>query len=194
MTTYKNYWRGERISLRSPEPDDVDKIVENYRNNPDTESDWLADELHFPRSVDSCRKYWERQVSEPQTAGDVCNLIISGSGGELYGFINAFNTSHRRGGFSYGVSLLPRYRGLGYAAEAVTLLLDYYFNHLRYHRCGIQIYEFNLPSIRFHEKFGFRKCGEFHESHYCGGKYHNSLIYEITADQFNSRTAAVVQI
>ncbi|GHU92014.1 SPBc2 prophage-derived uncharacterized N-acetyltransferase YokL [Clostridia bacterium] len=181
---YKNYWQGELVRLRMPEPKDVEKIVENYRLNPDTEAEWLADELHLPRSVADCRKHWERMVSEPPN-GDECSLIICTTDGNYAGTIGIHNTSQRHGGFSYGLSLLPEYRGRGYATEAMRLLLDYYFNHLRYHRCGTHIYDFNPRSARFHEKLGFRKCGELNEAHFFEGKYHNSLLYEMTADMFN---------
>lgn len=73
---------------------------------------------------------------------------------------------------------------MGIAKEAVLLILDYYFNHLRYHRCGIHIYDFNPRSVRFHEKLGFKKCGQL-QCHYFKGEFHDSLLYEMTAVQFN---------
>ena len=58
-----------------------------------------------------------------------------------------------------GYAFLPRYWGQGYAREAVTLLLRYYFRELRFQKVTILIYSFNARSIRFHERFGFTESG-----------------------------------
>ena len=185
MSERKNYWCGSTVILRTPNDNDVEKIVADFeRPDYDSEAEWLADELYLPRSVQGCREFWEKTAKEgPQ--GDNCNLIIADYSGNLCGFINVFNTSARHGGFSYGISVLPEARGKGFAKEAVLILLDYYFNYLRYHRCGIHIYDFNPRSVRFHEKLGFKKCGQLHECHYFKGKYHDSLLFEMMAEQFN---------
>jgi RimJ/RimL family protein N-acetyltransferase len=183
MSERMNYWRGEHIELRRPTPTDIDNIVADFENT-DSEAEWLADLLHLPRSAQACREHWERIAKEPPR-GDECNLVIVDFSGRLCGFINVFDASARSGGFSYGISMLPEYRGLGYAAEAVRLILDFYFNHLRYHRCGIHIYDYNPRSIRFHEKLGFVQCGHQHECDFFDGEYHDSLLYEMLADNFN---------
>ena len=185
MTERKNYWQAEHIVLRLPNMADVDQVVADYGRR-DTEAESFAGEMCLPRSSDGCRANWERIVKEG-AEGDNCSLLICNLEGTLCGFLNVFGTSQRHGSFSYGISMLSEVRGKGYAAEAVNLLLDYYFNHLRYHRCGINVYGFNPRSIRFHEKLGFRKCGEMHEVIYYEGKYHDQMLYEMTAEQFNQR-------
>lgn len=185
MTTRKNFWSGASIVLRTPTASDIDKIVADHeRTDYDSEAEWLADELHLPRSAQGCRAHWEKEAQEPPK-DDNCNLIIVNKEDGLCGFINVFNASPRHGGFSYGISLLPEYRGLGYAEEAVNIVLSYYFNQLRYHRCGIHIYDFNERSIRFHEKLGFTKVGQFRECHFFNGRYHDCLHYDMTAEEFN---------
>jgi len=48
--------------------------------------------------------------------------------------------------------------GKGIAKEAVLLILDYYFNYLRYHRCGIHILiTIRTPSI-FMKKWDFKNA------------------------------------
>ena len=183
--TRKNYWSNQDIMLRTPTLSDVEQIVADFeRKDYDSEAEWLADELNLPRSSSGCREFWEK-ISKEGPQGDNCRLVITGHDGILYGFINVFDSSTRHGGFSYGISLFPEYRGKGYAKKAVLLLLDYYFNHLRFHRCGIHVYDFNTRSIQFHEKLGFKKCGHLHECHYFEGNYHDSIQYEMTAEQYN---------
>jgi RimJ/RimL family protein N-acetyltransferase len=183
--TQKDYWKNGKTGLRKPTMADAEEIIGTIKRcEYDTEADALADELHLPHSAEGCREHWEKRVRE-EAKDDNCNLIIADVEGKLCGFINVFNAAPRHGGFSYGISMLPEYRGKGMAREAVTMLLDYYFNQLRYHRCGLHIYDFNPRSVRFHEKLGFQKCGQLHECHFYDGKYHDSLLYEMTAERFN---------
>lgn len=187
MNIRKNYWSNANIILRIPNTCDVDRIVSDFeRLDYDSEAEWLADELHLPRSAEGCRTYWEK-ISKEGLQNDKCSLVISDHKGNLCGFINVFNASSRHGGFSYGVSILPEYRRKGFARAAVLMILDFYFNHLRYHRCGIHIYDFNIDSIRFHEKLGFVECGRLHESYFFKGKFHDTILFEMTAEQFDKR-------
>jgi RimJ/RimL family protein N-acetyltransferase len=165
---------------------DVDAIVADFeRIDYDSEAECLADELHLPRSPQGCRLHWE-QIAKGGPPSDNCSLVIIDHSENLCGFIGVHDTSPRHGGFCYGMSILPEFRGLGYAKEAVTMVLDYYFNHLRYHRCGTHIYDFNPRSIRFHEKMGFVKCGQLHGCHFFEGKYHDSFLYEMISEHFNT--------
>ena len=84
-----------------------------------------------------------------------------------------------------------RMPGKGIAKEAVLLILDYYFNYLRYHRCGIHIYDYNPHSIYFHEKMGFQKCGQLHEAQFFKGEYHDTMLYEMIAHEFNGKRNAL---
>ncbi len=63
MCERRNYWRGSTVVLRTPNTDDVGKtIVDFERRDYDSEAEWLADELHLPRSAQGCRYFWERTV------------------------------------------------------------------------------------------------------------------------------------
>ena len=55
--------------------------------------------------------------------------------------------------------------------------LNYYFNELRYNKVNVYIYDYNTPSIKFHEKLGFKKEGRLRQMAYSMGKYHDTLFY-----------------
>jgi len=64
---------------------------------------------------------------------------------------SATSTTHgcdpRHGTFGYGISIAAAHRRKGYAAEAIAIVLRYYFEELRYQKVSVQIYSFNEPSI-----------------------------------------------
>ena len=62
MCERKNYCRGSTVVLRIPNSDDVGKIIADFeRRDYDSEAEWLADELHLPRSAQGCRDFGKGQ-------------------------------------------------------------------------------------------------------------------------------------
>jgi RimJ/RimL family protein N-acetyltransferase len=91
------------------------------------------------------------------------------------------------GHFRYGVDVGAEYRGRGYGREAVEILLGYFFNELRYHKCTVGIYAFNEVSIKFHESLGFMREGTLRDMVYTGGRYYDELHYGITDSEYAMR-------
>jgi len=77
------------------------------------------------------------------------------------------------------------YWGRGYGTEATCLLLDYAFNILNLHRVELDVFAYNKRGIRCYEKCGFRYGGKKREAHFMAGAYHDILIYDILASEFN---------
>ena len=184
MESSYRYWQGEKVLLRLPQISDLDMIVADYRKYVGSDQDWLAGNLWLPESEDDCRQSWEKYFKD-EAKGENLRFLICNTDGEYIGGIDTFNTDRRHGGFMYGIGLNPEYRGSGHAAEAIVLLLDFFFNHLRYHRCEVLVYAFNPRSARFHEKIGFVLYGRQSEAIFVSGKYHDVLRYELLAQQFN---------
>jgi len=105
--------------------------------------------------------------------------------GERAGFVITFDCDRRMGTFKYGLFLLDRFKGMGYGTEAVKIMLNYYFNELRYNKVNVYIYDYNEPSIQFHEKLGFIKEGRLRQMAYSNGKYHDIIFYGMLKDEFD---------
>lgn len=74
----------------------------------------------------------------------------------------------------------------GYAEEATKLLLDYGFKNLNMHKIWMELYEFDDKKINFFtKKFNFHKDGTLRDNCFEGGKYRNSEIYSLLAEEFN---------
>jgi [ribosomal protein S5]-alanine N-acetyltransferase len=62
---------------------------------------------------------------------------------------------------TYGIS--PKYWGSGYFHEALTLVINYIFNKLNFHRISAKVHIKNTKSIKGLEKNGFKQEGIMRE-------------------------------
>ncbi|MFN8508159.1 MAG: GNAT family protein [Dehalococcoidia bacterium] len=174
-------WQGMLVFLRAIEPGDVDAIA---RLDADDEAQRLGDDLRFPRSAADTRAWTESQHTVASDGDNVRLAIVSFSEMKLVGLINVHGADRRHRSFEYGITIGGIDQGKGYGREAVHLLLRYMFEELGYHAAHATVYAFNQRSQRFHEAMGFTAGGRLRESHFSGGRFHDELIYTITAREF----------
>ncbi len=74
--------------------------------------------------------------------------------------------------------------GKGCGTEAISLLLDYAFGYLNFHRVSVGVVGFNERAIRFYEKVGFRKEGVQRDGYYYDHEYHDFVMMSILEDEF----------
>jgi|GEM_PF-4888871 len=81
------------------------------------------------------------------------------------------------------------HRRKGIGTEAIKQLIDYAFNNLGLHRVTSYIFHENYPSLRMHEKLGFRFEGRMLEKILKNGERHNIIIVSMLAKEWrNSRS------
>ncbi len=177
-----NIFEGKLIRLRGIEPSDWEKHAQWDR---DTEMARLTYEIPFPQSAAWAQEWAEREAKRG-AENDQFRFQIETLDGVLVGSINTHTTHPRNGTFSYGISIIDEHRRKGYAAEAIRLLLSYFFNERRYQKCNAEVYAFNQPSMRLHERLGFTLEGRLRRMIYTGGAFHDALIYGITREEFES--------
>jgi RimJ/RimL family protein N-acetyltransferase len=78
-------------------------------------------------------------------------------------------------------------RGKGYGTETMTLMLDYAFGHLNFHRVAIGVVGFNERALRFYEKVGFKREGIQRDGHYYDHSYHDFIMMSILEDEFRNK-------
>ena len=96
----------------------------------------------------------------------------------------ADSADRRNGVFSYGIGLGHHHRGKGYGAEAVVLLLRFYFAELGYQKCDTWVYAFNEVSLALHRGFGFIEEGRLRRTVYTAGAHHDEVYLGLTAEEF----------
>lgn len=178
-----NIWKGESVSLRRAVEDDAVLYVdENGNHNTDTEK--LFEKIEMPYSLKDCREIIKK-INEGNDGSDNYLFTVTDDNNIPIGQIITFDCDKRMGCFKFGLFFKGESRGKGYAKQAVNIMLDYYFNQLRYHKANVYIYDFNEISQKFHQKLGFKKEGVLREVAYIDGKYIDAIYYGIISNEFN---------
>lgn len=77
--------------------------------------------------------------------------------------------------------------GKGYGTEAITLLMNYAFGFLNFHRIAIGVVGFNQRALRFYEKVGFQREGLQREGYFYDHQYHDFVMMSILEHEFRAR-------
>jgi RimJ/RimL family protein N-acetyltransferase len=180
-----NYlWSGSKIRLRPVLPADWEKF---HQNDFDSECARLCDAVYFPRSEEGTKAWAEHQASKGPNGHNIM-LAIETLDGHLVGSISTSSCDSRNGTFKYGVAIFREHWRRGYAAEAVKLLLRYYFEELRYHKVNAHVYAFNEGSIALHERLGFVLEGRLRGMIFTKGLHFDELVYGLTKSEFEKLT------
>ncbi|MGH8005200.1 MAG: GNAT family N-acetyltransferase [Limisphaerales bacterium] len=83
-----------------------------------------------------------------------------------------------------GFTLSRKYQGRGFAAEAVSALLDYAFTKLELHRIIAITDCENAGSVRLLERLGMRREGHFIQSVWNKGEWRDEYQYAILRDEW----------
>ena len=173
------FWQGERVRLRAVEPEDAGFF---FALQDDTERGRLLDFLPPPSSK-AALESWAREQAQKGLENDAFQWVIEAAG-ETVGSIVTHTVNPRHGTFSYGLDIARAHQRKGYAKEAVTLILRYYFGDLRYQKVFAGVQENNAGSIALHRSLGFQLEGTQRRMVYQEGRYLDLLLFGLTADEF----------
>jgi RimJ/RimL family protein N-acetyltransferase len=176
-------WEGRRVRLRGVEPADWETL---YDWGHDTESSRHSYEIPFPQSRAGVRQ-WAEQTALSAPQNDAYRFQIENLAGELVGTLNTHTCNVHYGTFSYGLAIRAEHQRQGYASEAIVLALRYFFRELRYQKVTVEVYSFNEPSIRLHERLGFALEGRLRRMGFSDGAYYDSLIFGLTVEEFTEK-------
>jgi len=77
-----------------------------------------------------------------------------------------------------------QYRGKGYGAETIRLVLDYGFKTLNLHNIMLSVHADNYAAISCYKKVGFHECGRRREWIFKDGNYIDKIYMDILAREF----------
>jgi RimJ/RimL family protein N-acetyltransferase len=181
------FWQGERVRLRPFRKEDSLKAFEDSLDSPSRRLLQLGIEL--PTSTELLEESMEKWLG-CRDADGVIIFAIESLDGEDVGDISYHSRSRKNGTFSFGVVVSAAYRGRGYAADAVRVLLRYAFRERRYQKCNSACVDSNAESIRLHEKLGFVEEGRRRRQWYLDGGYHDDVLFGLTREEFEAREKA----
>ena len=168
-----------RIYLRALEPEDY-KVSVNWRNDDSITS--LLGGRKFFVSTETERQWVLNTINQNKDIKlAVCTVDENLYIGNVYltgiDYINRKASSHILiGNHDFWKN--------GYGTEAMTLLLDYAFNHLNLRRIEAHVLEDNIGSCKMHEKLGYKREGLLRESVYKDGTYKSQISYALLKSDF----------
>ena len=122
--------KGEKVTLRAIEPEDLEFLYQ-IENDLDF---WEVSNTTEPFSKYTIRKYIENSHQDVYEAKQLRLMIEEKNTNLSVGMIDLFdfNPLHKRAGI--GIAIHKQFTKKGYAAEALSLLIDYSFSTLHLHQ------------------------------------------------------------
>ena len=189
ITPYSNYfWQTEKIRLRGLRPEDAEKKCREWTDS--QARSLLEYQLDLPPVTLETYRARFLESCDFKGAPETLSFAIESLDGEFVGWANLFVGDPRHGRFSVGISIFQEYQRMGYAAEAMGLLLHYGFDELRCHKCNTACLDTNTGSIALHRKLGFMEEGRRREVVFLNGCYHDEILFGLTEQEYRQRMSA----
>jgi len=173
--------RTERLLLRDLRSSDRE-AVHKYSSDPDVVQymDWgpntdKDDKEFLERTITAQKENPRRNFTLAIIMKDTRRLI--GSCG-----IHESNPADREGWIGY--CLNRRYWHQGFGTETAKALLEFGFNHLRFHRIFATCIPANTASAHVLEKTGMRLEGHLRQHRLVKGEWRDSLLYAILDEEW----------
>ncbi|MFC1652397.1 GNAT family N-acetyltransferase [Planctomycetota bacterium] len=181
--------KGSSVALTSVEREDLASLMA-WRNNTEFRK-------HFREFRELNRAAQERWF-ETQVLGnpDVIMFAIRRlADGELLGCCGFvyINWIHRHADLSLYIGWEDAYiDDQGYGYDACDVLLRHGFNELGLNKVWTEIYSFDTKKHKLYDRFGFHLDGKLRQNYFYDGKYWDSLILSLLAEENKERIDNVV--
>ncbi|MGW8957200.1 GNAT family N-acetyltransferase [Paenibacillus sp. NPDC055715] len=181
--TIENLFYGDRIKLAAVREEDAETMFRwgedaEYLRNVDTD-------LALPYTL----KQMESEGSP--SSNEVYFRLRTLADDVLIGFvaIHGIEWNNRIGQLAIGIGNTD-YRGKGYGAEAVRLILRYAFYELNLNRVGLDVIEYNEQAIRTYEKAGFQLEGRVRSAVLRDGNSYDRIMMGMLYSEWNESVKA----
>ena len=181
-------WRGYKVRLRAVDITDFDAF---FADAQDMGSQRLGNETNLPLSAKLLRERLEKPA--PFDAPNCWLAIESLEDGCLVGSVSTNDTTPRHRNFKYGIAIFREHWRKGYATEAASLLLRYYFRELGYRRVMAIVYSFNTASLALRDRMGFTREGTLRKNLFTQGRFFDEVVFGLLASEFEALEAALPQ-
>jgi RimJ/RimL family protein N-acetyltransferase len=171
----------ERLILRGIRLSDAKSMLK-YRSDPQI----YEFQYWKPKKIEDVEEFICTRISkEPDIPNTWYQLGIFIKGyDELVGDIGIYFLEADSLQAEIGYTLSAEYQGSGYAAEAVTGVIDYLFNILNKHRVIASVDPRNTKSIALLERIGMRKEAHFKKSIWFNEEWADDVVYAILDEEW----------
>ncbi|WP_025685326.1 GNAT family N-acetyltransferase [Paenibacillus maysiensis] len=174
----ENLFYGDRIKLAAVREEDAETMFK-----------W-GEDAEYLRNVDTdlALPYTLKQMKSEgsPSSNEVYFRLRTLADDVLIGFvaIHGIEWNNRIGQLAVGIGNAD-YRGKGYGAEAVRLILRYAFYELNLNRVGLDVIEYNEQAIRTYEQAGFQYEGRVRSAVLRDGNSYDRIMMGILYSEWN---------
>jgi RimJ/RimL family protein N-acetyltransferase len=179
--TDESLFRGRLVRLAVPREEDAEAFSRwsedaGYVRNLDTAYARPVPARGFAERFDALR-------SDPQTIEFHLRTLEED---RLIGFVavHSIEWNNRSALLAIGIGEAD-YRGKGYGADALQLILGYAFRELNLHRLGLDVISSNQAAIRAYEKAGFRREGVMRQAVLRDGRRYHRVLMGILREEWS---------
>ncbi|WP_121665717.1 GNAT family N-acetyltransferase [Mesonia aquimarina] len=167
--------QGRNIKLRALEPEDLEFIYE-IENNEDL---WELSSTQTPYSKFLIKQYLENAHLDIFEVKQL-RLVIEDFQQNSLGLIDIFDFEPQHHRAAIGILIAEtenRQKGIG--SEALQLLCNYAFSHLKMHQLYAGVSEENVVSQKLFQQQGFVKTGKKKDWNLVNGIYKTEYLYQL---------------
>jgi RimJ/RimL family protein N-acetyltransferase len=181
VNTDTYFWQDDRIRFRAMRSDDWEPL---YANRFDTPARLLLDYLvELPPTEAEVRAFVDEHLDFGNAAVRLM-FSIETLEGEWIGGLNLGGIDERNGTFGIGLQVDRDHRAEGYGTAAMRIALRYASFQRRLHKFNVSVLEGNVGSTRMLQKLGCVQEGVRRQVVYANGRYHDEILFGLTADEF----------
>jgi ribosomal-protein-alanine N-acetyltransferase len=177
--------QGKRVCLRAPMPDDADDLFALFAD-PEVMRYWSRP----PMTARAEAEGLIGEILDGFSQRTILNwMVTSRPDGALIGTCALFRVDVRHRRAEIGYSLRRDHWGRGFAAEAVSLMLDWSFRTLGVHRVEADIDPRNDGSRKLLERLGFASEGLLRERYFVGDEISDTELFGLLAADWQTRSS-----
>lgn len=157
---------GKKIKLLNTLLSDIDKIIEFENSNE-----------HF-----ICLYPKEKHIELLSDKNCLHLSIIRKDNNKLAGHIILFGLNNNKSLEFRRITI--NQKGFGFGREALKLIKKLCFEHLKFHRLWLDVYDDNIRAIKLYESEGFVQEGLLRDNTIIENAYRSQRIYSILEDEY----------
>jgi len=179
---YENYyWQDDKIRLRLRESQDAEF---NFQIEMDSECiRFVGEEIALP----PVKKRIDPNGDSAEPNSQAPAFTIETLDGDFVGGIHFNYINERHGAFSIGLAILKSQRRKGFGKAAMRMLFEYAFNERRLNKFSGFCLDDNIASSKMMLSLGCKQEGIVREEVFLNGKYHDRLLFGMTASEYNDK-------
>lgn len=166
----------ERLILRKVVDEDAEMLYQNIYNN----FDYFKYYYQLPfDSFESYKPLVEKYKEWYANGNHFRWGVVLKETNEIIGLVQLHTKDSLNNNCKIGYIISYKYNNRGYGKEAVTKVIDFGFNKLKFHRIEANIVGENEASIKLAESIGMHFESEREDSYKLGENYYNQKVYTI---------------